>query len=231
LKKVRFYVLTYIRLRGTFFHSCDRNPANNLVSAAETTVSGFAAPWREVAISQDSSAGGAAAASAAIFVHKKGSIMNIIPNEKRSVNIEMDRILASAVVMSWEDLLHPAQRGLIHIEYAPGAFLEYLKVWQLTGKGEWSLVCEYQMLQGPVVATVGGTTFSNGYHSAGLAEMLGVIMQHQGSFAASPPRPGAGLIQVTLPTEQENIAANACMKHAYASLGLMFAQIPAAAMA
>jgi len=156
--------------------------------------------------------------------------MSSIADEKNVINVELDRILASAVVLSWDDLLHPKQRGLSHIEYAPGALLQYLKVWQLTGKGEWSLVCEYQMSHSPAVVT-SRTTFSNGYHSAGLAEMLDVIMQHQSSFASSSLRPGAGLIQVTLPTERENIAASACMRHVYASLGLMFAEIPAAAMA
>jgi hypothetical protein len=156
--------------------------------------------------------------------------MSGISDGKSVVNVELDRVLTSAVVLSWDDLLHPTQRGLIHIEYAPGALLQYLRVWQLTGKGEWSLVCECVMSHSPAVLT-SGTTFSNDYHSAGLAEMLDVIMQHQGSFASSPLRHGAGLIQVTLPTERESIAASACMRHVYASLGLMFAEIPATAMA
>src|SRR5579862_4027031 len=123
------------------------------------------------------------------------------PLEKCAMKIQMDRILTSAVVLSWEDLLHVSQRGLIHIEYAPGKSLEYLKVWQLTGKGEWSLVCEYWMPNGTTDATRDGITFSNDYHSAGLAGMLEVIMQHQESSAASLMAPGAGLIQVMLPTD------------------------------
>jgi hypothetical protein len=142
----------------------------------------------------------------------------------------MDRILESAVVLSWKDLLRPSQRGLIHIEYAPGTRLAYLKIWQLTGKGEWSLVCEYWMSPGPTYSPGDGMRFSNDYHSAGLAEMLEVIMQHQDNFAPSL-RPGAGLIQVTLPTEQENLASGACMRHVYESFGLSFAQIPVAAAA
>jgi hypothetical protein len=39
------------------------------------------------------------------------------------------------------------------------------------------------------------------------------------------------LIQVTLPTDQESLAATACMRHAYEGLGFTFAHIPAAAMA
>jgi len=49
---------------------------------------------------------------------------------------------------------------------------------------------------------VAGITFSNGYYSAGLAEML-EVMQHQGFFAASLIAPGVSLIQVILPTGSE----------------------------
>lgn len=157
--------------------------------------------------------------------------MSSIPDGKRAIKIELDRILTSAVVLSWEDLLHVSHRGLIHIEYAPGKSLQYLKVWELTGKGEWSLVCEYSMSNGPTAASRGGITFSNDYHSAALADMLELIMQHQDKFSDSLDRPGAGLIQITLPTDQESLAATDCMRHAYESLGLSFAHIPAAAMA
>jgi hypothetical protein len=73
-------------------------------------------------------------------------------------------------------------------------------------------------------------TFSNDHHSAGLAEMLEVIMQNQEKFAPSL-NPGAGLIQVMLPTEQENLASGARMRHVYESFGLGFVHIPAAAAA
>lgn len=73
-------------------------------------------------------------------------------------------------------------------------------------------------------------TFSNDYHSAGLAEMLEVIMQHQDNFPLAL-KPGGGLIQVTLPTEQENSMSGACMRHVYESFGLSFAHISAAAAA
>jgi hypothetical protein len=141
--------------------------------------------------------------------------------------IQMHRILESAVILSWNDLLRPSQRGLIQIEYVPGIHLSYLKIWQLTGKGEWSLVCEHWVSHRPTIATDDGTTFSNGYHSEGLAAMLQVIMQHQDHFAA-PLRPGSpSSIQVQLPTEQDTLAAAACMRLAYEDVGLAFTDIPA----
>jgi len=43
----------------------------------------------------------------------------------------LERVLESAVVVSWADLMHGAQTGLIHIEYgfAPSGTLDYLQVW------------------------------------------------------------------------------------------------------
>jgi hypothetical protein len=143
----------------------------------------------------------------------------------------MDRILKSAVVLSWKDLVHPAQRGPLQIEYFPGIRLSYLKIRQLTGRGEWILVCEYRMSRELTRAPVDGLTFTNGYHSAGLAEMLEVIMQHQDHFVDSRVSPWAGSIQVSPPTEQETLAAGACVRHAYECFGLTFAHIPAAGFA
>ena len=143
--------------------------------------------------------------------------------------IQMQRILESAVILSWKDLLRPSQRDLIQIEYVPGIHLSYLKIWQLTGKGEWSLVCEHWLSHRPAVATDDGTTFSNGYHSADLAAMLRVIMQHQDQFA--PVRPSTpNSTQVQPPTEQDTLAATACMKQAYESFGLVFTHVPAIAI-
>jgi hypothetical protein len=54
-------------------------------------------------------------------------------------NQSLERILESAIVVSWEDLMHGAQTGLIHIEYnfAPDGTLEYLKVWSSITRGHW----------------------------------------------------------------------------------------------
>jgi hypothetical protein len=65
--------------------------------------------------------------------------------------IQMRRILDNAVILSWKDLLRPSQRGFIQVEYVPGIHFSYLKIWQLTGKGEWSLVCEHRLSHCPTV--------------------------------------------------------------------------------
>ena len=153
------------------------------------------------------------------------------PHGRPLLSVQIDRILESAVVLSWRDLVHPSQRGPLHIEYVPGTRLPYLKIRQLTGRGEWVLVCEYWMSRELARAPVDRLIFSNGYHSAGLAEMLEVIIQHQDHFVDSRVRPRTGSIQVTPPTQQETLAAGACMRHAYECFGLTFAHIPVAGLA
>jgi len=157
--------------------------------------------------------------------------MNSISHGRPTLSVQMDRILGSAVVLSWKDLVHPSQRGPVHIEYVPGTRRPYLRIRHLTGRGEWILVCEYWISRELARAPVDRLTFSNGYHSAGLAEMLEVIMQHQDHFVDSRVRLRAGSIQVTPPTEEETLAAGACMRHAYECFGLTFAHIPGAGLA
>lgn len=159
--------------------------------------------------------------------------MNHRTNGKALINIQIHRVLESAVILSWKDLLHKVDGSVIHVEYAtaPERCLQYLKVWQSLKRGGWSLVCEYWMSRGSGPASPAGLTFNNGFQSEGLSQMLEIIMQHQRSFVTSAPTTCVGLIQVHQPTEKQTIAAAACMKHAYESLGLRFADIPAAAVA
>ena len=59
----------------------------------------------------------------------------------------LERILESAVVVSWTDLLRGDKSGLIHIEYgfAPSGTLDYLQVWSSITRGYWLLACSYWM--------------------------------------------------------------------------------------
>jgi hypothetical protein len=65
------------------------------------------------------------------------------PDESQS----LERILESAIVVSWADLMRGAQTGLIHIEYsfAAGGTLDYLKFWSSITRGHWLLAGEYWM--------------------------------------------------------------------------------------
>lgn len=88
--------------------------------------------------------------------------------------------------MSWADLIHDAQSGLIHIEYgfAPTGTLDYLKIWSSVSRGHWLLACEYWMSESTFHGA--GVRFDNGYESEGLAHSLEFVMRHQDSFVRPP---------------------------------------------
>lgn len=156
----------------------------------------------------------------------------MIPTMAPMQRVQIARVLESAVVLSWKDLLHPSKEGLVHVEYgtAPELSLQYLKIWLSTTRGAWDLICEYSMSSGSSRVPAAGLTFSNGYHSADLALMLEQMMQHHDGFPNSLSGESAvNLIQVHSPTERDRVKAGACMTEAYHRLGLPFAATPGAA--
>jgi hypothetical protein len=129
-------------------------------------------------------------------------------------NQTLERILESAVVVSWDDLMRGAESGLIHIEYdfAPSGTLDCLGIWSSITRGHWLLVCEYWM----TLSTfhIPGVHFENGYQSEGLAHILESVMQHQNSFVLPPNRARPGLLQIPTPTEAERAAAATAVNEA-----------------
>lgn len=119
----------------------------------------------------------------------------------------LERVLESAVVVSWADLMLGAQNGLIHIEYgfAASGTLDYLQIWSSIARGRWLLACEYWMSASKFHGT--GVHFENGYQSEGLAHILESVMQHQNAFVLPPDRGRQGLLQIPMPTEEESTAA------------------------
>jgi len=152
---------------------------------------------------------------------------------EQTAKVPIYRVLESAVVLSWNDLVKTSRQDLIHVEYgfAPERSLQYLKIWRLAGRGAWDLICEYWMCPGSSPTPKAGLTFSNGHHSVALAEMVDLIMQHQDSFSPSFGTSGVSLLQVQTPSTEAASTAGACMREAYASFGRTFAHIPKAAMA
>jgi hypothetical protein len=132
------------------------------------------------------------------------------PNEGQ----HLERILESAVVASWADLMRGAPSGLIHIEYgfAPSGTLEYLQVWSSITRGHWLLACSYWMSASKFRDT--GVHFDNGYQSEGLSRNLESLMQYQNAFVLPPDRGRQGLLQIPTPTEEESRAAAASVSEA-----------------
>ena len=130
-------------------------------------------------------------------------------------NGNLERILESAVVISWDDLMRSTDTGLIHIEYgfADRGTLDYLKVWSSLSRGHWLLACEYWMSANAFHGA--GVGFENGYKSEGLAHILEIAMQHQDSFVLPPNVGRQGLLQFSTPTKEESEAAAAVINVAF----------------
>jgi len=143
---------------------------------------------------------------------------------KLDENQSLERVLESAVVASWADLVRGAQTGLIHIEYgfAPGGTLDYLKLWSSITPGHWLLACEYWMTTSTFHNR--GVCFDNGYQSEGLAHILESVMQHQDKFSLPTDFGRQGLLQIPTPTEEESTAAAASVSEAFDRLGSVLAQ-------
>jgi hypothetical protein len=134
---------------------------------------------------------------------------------KLDIAQSLDRILESAVIVSWPDLMRDTKSGLIHLEYAflPDGALEYLKVWSCVTRGHWRLACEYWMSASTFHNS--GVSFENGFRSEGLTQILEFIMQHQQAFSPSPDRGRTGLLQIQVPTEEESTAAAMSVREAF----------------
>jgi hypothetical protein len=131
----------------------------------------------------------------------------------------LERVLESAIVVSWADLTRGRQGELIHVEYGftPGGTLDYLQVWTSITRGHWLLSCEYWMSASRVHRP--GVHFENGYQSEGLANILESVMQHQTCFALPADLGRQGLLQVLAPTQEERAVAAASVKEALDGIG------------
>jgi hypothetical protein len=139
-------------------------------------------------------------------------------------NGNLEGILESAVVISWDDLMPGSPTGLIHIEYgfAADGTLDNLKVWSSLTRGHWLLACQYWMSANTFHGA--GVGFENGYKSEGLAHILESVMQHQTSFVLPPNRGRQGLLQIPTPTKEERAAAAALINIAFDHLNSAVSQ-------
>jgi hypothetical protein len=146
----------------------------------------------------------------------------------RNENQDLERILESAVVASWPDLVSSTQSCLIQIEYgfAATGTLDYLKVWSSITRGHWLLACTYWMSASKFHDK--GVHFDNNYSSEGLADALDFVMQHQNAFALPENLGRQGLLQIPAPTQEDSAAAAGLLVDAFAHVESRFAQ-PAAA--
>lgn len=139
--------------------------------------------------------------------------------------VEIGGLLESAVMLSWNELLKSSSRRLVHIEYgiAPEPSLQYVKIWLATSRGSWNLVCEYWIASGFKSAPPIGLTFSNGFHSSILAEILDATMRAREGFIGSFSGDNrVSVIVVHSPTKDQLQKAQEYMSEAYERLGLVY---------
>jgi hypothetical protein len=143
---------------------------------------------------------------------------------KTNQDQDLSRILESAVVASWADLIHGAQTGLVHIEYgfAPSGILNFLQLWSAVSRGHWLLTCSWWMSASALHQT--GVYFENGYESEGLAHTLESVMPHQDAFTLPQNLGRPGLLQIPAPTEGESAVAAAFVEEVCENLCSRLAQ-------
>jgi hypothetical protein len=142
------------------------------------------------------------------------------PEEKQN----FDRVLESAIVVSWADLMRGAPFGLVHIQYgfAPTGTLDYVQVWSSISRGQWLLACEYWM--SPSAFHGSGLRFDNGYHSEALTHILESVMQHQMAFSLPADLGRQGLLQISTPTQEESTAAATAVSEACGRISSLLAE-------
>jgi len=144
-------------------------------------------------------------------------------NESQS----LERVLESAVVVSWPDLMRGAQAGLVQIEYdfAAGGTLDDLKFWSSITRGHWLLAVEYWASPSKSHST--GVHFENGYESDALKHILHLVMQHQSKFSLPVNLGRQGLLQIAAPTQQESVLASALVNETLDCLDSLDERVPA----
>jgi hypothetical protein len=135
---------------------------------------------------------------------------------------KLEQLLEAAIVVSWADLMHGSEAGLIHVEYgfAQGGTVDYLKVWSSLTRGHWLLAGEYWMSASEYHDA--GAHLEDGYQSEGLSNTLEFLMQNQDAFVLPKDLDRKGLLQISTPTDDESKAASTFLSDAYRKFGSSF---------
>jgi hypothetical protein len=128
----------------------------------------------------------------------------------QNVRPSLDRILESAIILSWADLLQSHRSGSIHLEYVfgPEGSISTLKLWLSTVRGHWRLLCGIETKLNSCIQ------FEDCCKSADLASNLEFILRHQTAFLPLENYGRAGLLQIRYPTQDEIDTAAVAIKTA-----------------
>lgn len=114
------------------------------------------------------------------------------------------RLLKSAVVMNWTELIAAGKSGVVQVDCRFGEDDEvvHLTVWVATERGEWRHAGEYSMSK-RARKSPNGVSFDSGAACEKLAGTLDAILEHQASFVPLRNQGRDGLIEVEQPTTRE----------------------------
>src|SRR5512135_1567276 len=129
--------------------------------------------------------------------------MTATPHLHSATTAQLARVLQSAVILNWDELMPPATTGSVHIEYGTGTSgaIDFLKVFSSTARGYWNLICEYWV--GSNWGHTPGMSFGNIPCPRKFAQAIQQLMLHESEFTRSCEPSCNGMIQVTPPTEAE----------------------------
>jgi hypothetical protein len=129
--------------------------------------------------------------------------------------MELDKALACAVILAWEDLVKVTNLSSARVEYQcePGASLDYLSVWSVRAGGEQDLVCDYWTWTSAAHPT--GVRFRNSFHSDHLGQALDFILVNQDQFTRPADACRDGLALIYPPTEDDRTEAATWMSGAH----------------
>jgi hypothetical protein len=153
--------------------------------------------------------------------------MRPIIESQEAQTVLLNRLLSSAVILSWDELMPDPTSGLMHIEYQSGddGSLDFVKIWSSTVWGEWNLVCELWMRTR--WSHVTGVRFGSDYHSVNFARTLELVAGYERPLSLLPSL--RSLIQVFPPSEVQRRDAEVLTMVVLDSHGSTLTDAPVAA--
>ncbi len=122
------------------------------------------------------------------------------PKSTTQAQVQLDQILASAVVLSWDALTASSSNGRVRVEYhiGPDGALESSEA---VGFRPGILEPDLRLFHSPRMAD--GPRFQNGFHSRPLGRLLQSIMMNQTLFGHTCEANSNGLLEVGAPSPED----------------------------
>jgi hypothetical protein len=127
----------------------------------------------------------------------------------------LDRLLESAMIQSWPDLMKGATSGSLHLEYGFAAdnSVEHLTLWSSKVQGQWDLVCDYW--RSSTASHNRRIHFKDGFRLEDLSHALEFIIQHQRAFSPLSNVGRTGSLRIGMPTGEEALVAAKSLNDAF----------------